>query len=91
VTVAGSKSPSTRNVAVTVHLTEAEAAEVDAARGVAKRDWWIRTAAVLVAEERVAQQAAKRDPKACPPHPKRRVIRGFCGACGRSIGEEKTA
>jgi hypothetical protein len=80
-----------RDIVVSVRLSEAEAADIDAARGSARREWWIRTAACLVAQERVAQQAAKRDPKACPPHPKRRVIRGFCGACGRSIGDEKTA
>ena len=87
----GGRTSAARNVTVTLRLTEAEAAEIDEARGSAKREWWIRTAAVVVAQERIAQRNAKRDPKACPPHPKRRVIRGFCGACGRSVGDEKTA
>ena len=24
-------------------------------------------------------------PGQCPPHPKARVLKGFCGACGRSV------
>lgn len=91
VTVADGKPPAARNVIVPVRLTEAEAAEIDEARAGAKREWWIRTAALVVAREQVAQRKAKRDPEACPPHPKRRVLRGLCGACGRQVGDEKTA
>ena len=29
--------------------------------------------------------------KTCPPHPKRRVVKGLCGACGRNVGFEKLA
>jgi hypothetical protein len=27
----------------------------------------------------------------CPPHPARRVIKGFCGACGRQVAGERVA
>lgn len=26
-------------------------------------------------------------PKTCPPHPKARVNKGLCGACGRNVGK----
>ena len=32
-----------------------------------------------------AQQARVSLSGQCPPHPKARVIKGFCGACGRSV------
>ena len=30
-----------------------------------------------------------REPGTCPPHPKARVLKGLCGACGRQVGSEK--
>lgn len=27
----------------------------------------------------------------CPPHPRRRVMKGLCGACGRNVNGEKVA
>jgi hypothetical protein len=30
-------------------------------------------------------------PPECPPHPSGRVIKGFCGACGRPVGDERVA
>ncbi len=89
--MADAKPSAARSVTVTVRLSETEAAEVDAARGTFGREAWMRAAVLAAARERAAQQKAKRDPKACPPHPKRRVIRGLCGACGRAVGDEKTA
>jgi hypothetical protein len=29
--------------------------------------------------------------RGCPPHPKARVIKGLCRACGRQVGSEKVA
>lgn len=84
-----------RHVTVNVRLTSAEAAAVDRARGTSKRETFLRAAGLAVAR---AQAAEKKpgflevpEPKACPPHPKRRVLRGLCGACGRNVGDEKTS
>lgn len=75
-----------RTVTVTVRLTGAEAADVDRARGAQARADWIRGTALEAARPQ------RREPgKACPPHPKRRVLKGLCGACGRYVGDEKTA
>lgn len=35
--------------------------------------------------------AAKKAPAQCPPHPKRRVLKGLCGLCGRAVLDEKVA
>lgn len=41
--------------------------------------------------ERVVTQPAPVLAPSCPPHPKRRVVKGYCGACGRNVGFEKLA
>lgn len=82
-----------RHVTVTVRLTGAEAAQLDRARGTSKRETFLRVAGLAAARAKVAEKKPGfievPEPKACPPHPRRRVLRGLCGACGRNVGDEK--
>lgn len=64
-----------RSVIVKVRLTEAEAAEVDAARGPAERSAWIRSAALAA-----ARPAPKRKPGNCK-HEGLRLAKGVCPDC----------
>ena len=64
-----------RSVIVKVRLTEAEAAEVDAARGPAERSAWIRSAALAA-----ARPAPKRNPRNCK-HDGMRLTKGWCPDC----------
>lgn len=41
--------------------------------------------------ELVVPEVVFRQPGQCPPHPKRRVLKGLCGACGRPVGSERVA
>ena len=63
-----------------MRLTEAEAAQIDEARAGAKREWWIRTAALAAAREQAQQQKAKRNPKNCK-HEGMRLAKGVCPDC----------
>lgn len=83
-----------RHVTMTVRLTSAEAAEIDRARGTSRRETFLRAvglaaARALAAERKAARLVEVPEPKGCPPHPKRRVIKALCGACGRNVGDEK--
>ena len=40
---------------------------------------------------RKPRAAEFREPASCPPHPKARVLKGLCGACGRQVGDERVA
>jgi hypothetical protein len=84
-----------RHVTVTVRLTAAEAASIDKARGNSKRETFLRAAGLAsaraLAAERKAGLVEVPEPKGCPPHPKRRVVKALCGACGRNVGDEKVA
>ena len=98
------KSTDAKDVTMSARFTDAEAAQIDAARGATDRSVWLRQAALasLGAKEpaqvktgarRGAKPAAappepplprpKKATGECPPHPKGRVNKGFCGACGR--------
>lgn len=88
---------------MSARFTEAEATQIDEARGIDDRNTWLRRAALAAAERQrppVAsldrQAEAVRQNRAaaqgdCPPHPKARVHKGLCGACGRAVGGEKVA
>lgn len=64
-----------RGIVVSVRLSEAEAAEVDAARGATERGAWIREAALAA-----ARPAPKQNPKACK-HAGMKLHRGWCPDC----------
>ncbi len=70
------------SITITVRVSEKEAAEIDVARGGQSRASWVAVAITT------ALNAAKPAPKrkveagACP-HPRGRVIKGFCYRCGK--------
>lgn len=91
------KNPDAKDVTMSARFSDAEAAAIDVARGVTDRSVWLRNAA-LVAVERQRPSAGHVDRQAeavaqnlaaaqgdCP-HPRARVIKGFCYACGKSVG-----
>jgi len=57
-------------------------AEKDAARIVTRRMTGAEMPAVPAAEPSRGQDRASE----CPPHPKGRVLKGLCGACGTHVG-----
>jgi hypothetical protein len=69
-------------VAISVRVPAAVAEEIDAARGGQTRTAWVEAA--IDAALREAKPAARRkvDPGECP-HPRGRVIKGFCYRCGK--------
>lgn len=92
------RSPEGKHVTMSARFTEAEAELIDAARGIDDRNTWLRRAA-LVAVERQRPPAGGADREAqavnenrraaqgdCP-HPKARVNKGLCGACGTYVGK----
>lgn len=83
---------------MSARFTEAEEAEIDAARGTEDRGTWIRRV-VLAALERSRPPVGAVDRQAeavrqnrraaqgeCPPHPPARVHKGLCSACGQNVG-----
>jgi len=75
--------------------TEVEA--VDLARGDTSRSEWLRTVALAAAGKPVGARAPAGQPGSPPgrvpfrapepcPHPKARVHKNFCGACGSRVG-----
>lgn len=78
---------------ISARFTAAEAAEIDAARGAAERSPWLR-ATVLAAARGTAGAPGRAQGKGvgqCPPHPRARVHKGLCGACGRAVLDERVA
>ncbi len=76
-------------IPITVRLPEPIAAAVDAARGGQTRTAWVEEAIyAALAEAKQAVPTASRKREAgdtCPPHPKGRVIKGFCYRCGSLV------
>lgn len=64
-----------RRVVISVRVNEAEAAEIDAARGTADRGTWLRDVALAA-----ARPAPKRNPKNCK-HEGMKLHRGWCPDC----------
>jgi hypothetical protein len=64
-----------RGIVISVRLSEAEAALVDAARGADERGAWIREVALAA-----ATPAPKRNPKNCK-HEGMKLHRGWCPDC----------
>ena len=80
-------------------FSPAEVEAVDLARGDVSRSEWLRTVALTAAGQPVGKPAARAPagqpgsppgrvpfrPEPCP-HPKARVLKSFCGACGSHVG-----
>jgi hypothetical protein len=81
-------------------FSDAEVEAVDLARGDTSRSEWLRTAALAAAGKPARSPAGKpvnlpdvrppgrvpfREPVPCS-HPKARVHKNFCGACGSHVG-----
>jgi hypothetical protein len=84
------KTPDGKRVLMAAKVSEPVAAAVDAARGMQTRSAWIQDAiaAKLAGEVKTAPAVPARAvsaPYVCP-HPKARVIKGRCWACGASVG-----
>ena len=91
------KTPEGKRVTICAKFSEAEAAQIDEARGMATRSQWLHSA-LLAAAERQRPPAGSIDRQAeavrqnrraangdCP-HPKARINKGLCGACGTYVG-----
>ncbi len=96
------ESPDGKRVTICAKFSEAQAAVIDTARGHMGRSEWLRLAALAAAEQQrppaghVDRQAeAVRQNHAAAagecPHPKARVNKGLCGACGRNVGTKTGA
>jgi hypothetical protein len=66
-----------REIVASVRLNEAEAAEIDAARGTADRGTWLRDVALAA-----ARPAPKKNPRACK-HEGMRLVKGVCPDCNQ--------
>jgi hypothetical protein len=91
------KTPEGKRVTICARFSEAQAAEIDAARGTMDRSAWVRLAALAAAErqrppaghvDRQAQAVRQNRAAANGPclHPKARINKGLCGACGTYVG-----
>jgi hypothetical protein len=91
------KSPEGKRVTMSARFSESEADLIDTARSNTDRSAWLRQAALAAAErqrpptghidreaEAVRQNLAATQGDC--PHPKARVHKGLCGACGTYVG-----
>ena len=96
------KTPEGKRVTICGKFSEAEAGQIDEARGMATRSQWLRSAALAAAERQRPpaghadrQVQAVRQNRAAAngdcPHPKARINKGLCGACGTYVGTKGTA
>jgi hypothetical protein len=69
------QAPAARKVTMSIRVSEAEAAEIDAARGPADRGTWLRDVAL-----KAARPAPRKNPKACR-HEGMRLVKGVCPDC----------
>jgi hypothetical protein len=94
------RTPEGKRVTMGAKFSEAQAAEIDAARGVMNRSEWLRHAALAATERQRAPaahtdrqvQAVRQNRTAANgdcPHPKARINKGLCGACGTYVGTTK--
>ena len=91
------RTPEGKRVTMSAKFSEAQAAEIDTARGHMDRSEWLRLAALAAAERQRApagrvdrQVEAVRENRIAAgsdcPHPKARINKGLCGACGTYVG-----
>jgi hypothetical protein len=71
-----------KRVVISVRVSEAEAEAIDGVRGGLGRAAWVETVVeAALRQGETAKKKVKRDADACP-HPRGRVIKGFCYRCG---------
>lgn len=75
--------PDGKTVVISARFTEAEAAEIDAARGTSARTEWVRE--VTLAAARPAPASRARKPKAGLPCEHRVQPGSYCRSCDRLI------
>ena len=94
------KTPEGKRVTICIKVSEEQAALIDTARGNRDRSEWGRDALLSAAQRQhppaghVDRQApAVRQNRAAAngdcPHPKARINKGLCGACGTYVGTTK--
>lgn len=86
--MARTKTVNGRRVGISAKFSEAEAAGIDAARGATSRGVWLREVALAALGGVSAPPGAADGPVPVVrcAHPKARVIKGLCGACGMNVG-----
>ena len=72
-------------VAIPLRVSQDIADSIDAVRGTRTRQEWVADAIALALHEAkpARRVRAGKEGDACPPHPKGRVIKGFCYRCGQ--------
>lgn len=85
------KTPAGKRVTICVKVSEQDAAAIDQARGARSRSDWGREALLEHARPRQrtrpqspARVQDQREPEC--PHPKARIAKGLCNACGTYVG-----
>jgi hypothetical protein len=95
------KSPDGKRVTMGVRFSEPDAKAIDAARGTVSRSEWLRGVALAAVSggqsapartmpavsEPVNRFTGPREPSGGCPHPKARIHKGLCGACGTYVGK----
>lgn len=87
-----------KRVAITAKVSEDTADAIDLARGSLSRSEWLRQ---LIEQGLAGTPAGRPEPAALEslrasrredcPHPKARVHKGFCGACGTNVTSLQSA
>lgn len=78
----------TSKVAITIRVPGDVAEAIDEARGGLSRSAWVESLVeVALTPAQTKKSAAEnkriRESTSCPPHPRGRVVKGFCYRCGR--------
>jgi hypothetical protein len=94
------RTPDGKRVTVCIKLSEQDAAAIDKARGDRSRSDWGRAALLAAASPEprkteiiplapkvVISRSGRSRPGADCPHPKARIAKGLCNACGTYVGK----
>ena len=91
------KTPEGKRVTICAKFSDDEERVIDAARAAMSRSEWLRLAALAAAERQRppagsidrAAEVVRQNRRAANgdcPHPKARINKGLCGACGTYVG-----
>ena len=96
--MARERTPEGKRVVIPVRVSEPKAAAIDKARGETPRSVWVEAAiderlerlgqAEYEHQMAAARRLESRDRTGCP-HPKARINKGLCGACGTYVGTKE--